>query len=243
MNITIKPNTKPNLSHCEMICDKGLHPKLNDFELTKFLNGHETNLLIGRPGSGKTSLLYSLFKSRSLFNKVFHNIYLFQPSHSRASMKDNLFDKIPDNQKFDELTFENLESVLNNIKNEDPKYNNCIIFDDMTAYLKNPDTLKLLKEMIFNRRHLRLSIFFLVQTWFSVNKDIRKLFSNIFIFRVSKTELKNMFEEVIESKEKYINEISKIVFDEPYKYLMININSQRLFKGFDELIFNDENNI
>ncbi len=243
MSITIKQNTKPNLSHCEMICDKGLHPKLNDFELTKFMNSHETNLLIGRPGSGKTSLLYSLFKSRSLFNKVFHNIYLFQPSHSRASMKDNLFDKIPDNQKFDELTFENLQSVLNTIKNEDPKYNNCIIFDDMTAYLKIPDTLKLLKEMIFNRRHLRLSIFFLVQTWFSVNKDIRKLFSNIFIFRVSKTELKNMFEEVIESKEKYINEISKIVFDEPYKYLMININSQRLFKGFDELIFNDENNI
>ncbi len=106
MSITIKQNIKPNLSHCEMICDKGLHPKLNEFELTKFMNSHETNLLIGRPGSGKTSLLYSLFKSRSLFNKVFHNIYLFQPSHSRASMKDNLFDKIPDNQKFNELTFD-----------------------------------------------------------------------------------------------------------------------------------------
>ncbi len=158
-------------------------------------------------------------------------------------MKDNLFDKIPDDQKFDELTFENLETVLNTIKNEDNKYNNCIIFDDMTAYLKNPDTLKLLKEMIFNRRHLRLSIFFLVQTWYSVNKDIRKLFSNIFIFRVNKNELKTIFEETVESKEKYINEISKIVFDEPYNYLMININSQRLFKNFDELIFNDENNI
>ncbi len=29
MSITIKQNTKPNLTHCEMICDKGLHPKLN----------------------------------------------------------------------------------------------------------------------------------------------------------------------------------------------------------------------
>ncbi len=243
MNITIKQNTKPNLTHCEMICDKGLHPKLNDFELTKFMNSHETHLFLGKPGSGKTSLAYAFFASKKLFSKTFHNIYIFQPSHSRASMKDNLFDKLPDNQKFDELTFENLETVLNTIKNEDNKYNNCIIFDDMTAYLKNPDTLKLLKEMIFNRRHLRLSIFFLVQTWYSVNKDIRKLFSNIFIFRVNKNELKTIFEETVESKEKYINEISKIVFDEPYNYLMININSQRLFKNFDELIFNDENNI
>jgi len=223
-----------------MVCDGGLHEKLNNFELTKFLNSHETNLMIGRPASGKTSLLYSFFKSPKIFRKVFHNIYLFQPSHSRASMKDNIFSKIPQEQCYEELNYENLSDVMDTIKNEDKKYNNCIIFDDMTAYLKNADVKQLLKELIFNRRHLRTTVIFLVQTWYSIEKDIRKLFSNIFCFRVSKQELSTIMDEVVESKAKYMNDIAKIVFDEPYKYLFINVNSQRLFDGFDELIFDEE---
>jgi len=196
--------------------------------------------MIGRPASGKTSLLYSFFKSPKIFRKVFHNIYLFQPSHSRASMKDNIFSKIPQEQCYEELNYENLSDVMDTIKNEDKKYNNCIIFDDMTAYLKNADVKQLLKELIFNRRHLRTTVIFLVQTWYSIEKDIRKLFSNIFCFRVSKQELSTIMDEVVESKAKYMNDIAKIVFDEPYKYLFINVNSQRLFDGFDELIFDEE---
>jgi len=196
--------------------------------------------MIGRPASGKTSLLYSFFKSPKIFRKVFHNIYLFQPSHSRASMKDNIFSKIPQEQCYEELNYDNLSDVMDTIKNEDKKYNNCIIFDDMTAYLKNADVKQLLKELIFNRRHLRTTVIFLVQTWYSIEKDIRKLFSNIFCFRVSKQELSTIMDEVVESKAKYMNDIAKIVFDEPYKYLFINVNSQRLFDGFDELIFDEE---
>lgn len=240
MSITKKRNEAPPLSKCEMVCDGGLHEKLNNFELTKFLNSHETNLMIGRPASGKTSLLYSFFKSPKIFRKVFHNIYLFQPSHSRASMKDNIFEKIPQEQCYEELNYENLQNVMDTIKSEEKKYNNCIIFDDMTAYLKNGDVKQLLKELIFNRRHLRCTVIFLVQTWFSIEKDIRKLFSNIFCFRVSKQELSTIMDEVVESKAKYMNDIAKIVFDEPYKYLFINVNTQRLFDGFDELIFDEE---
>lgn len=240
MSITLKKNESPDLATCEMICDGGLHPKLNNYDLTKFLNGHETNLMIGRPASGKTSLLYSFFKSPKIYRKVFHNIYLFQPSHSRASMKDNIFEKIPEEQRYDELDYESLNTVMETIKSEDKKYNNCIIFDDMTASLKNHDVKKLLKELIFNRRHLRTTIIFLVQTWYSIEKDIRKLFSNIFCFRVAKQELSSIFDEVVESKAKYMNDIAKMVFDKPYKYLFINVNSQRLFDGFDELIFEEE---
>lgn len=238
--ISIKKNESPKLPICEMVCDKPLHPKLDNFELTKFMNSHETNLLIGKPRSGKTSLLYSLFKSPQLFKKVFHNVYLFQPSNSRASMKDNYFDALPDDQKFQELTFENLSTVMNQIKNEDPDYNNCIIFDDMTAYLKNPSTLNLLRELIFNRRHYRCSIFFLVQTWKSIHPDIRKLFSNVFVFKVSKQELKTIFEEIVEGKDDYISDISQLVYSEPYKFLFINTGSQRLFDGFDEILFSDD---
>lgn len=239
MSITIKKNDAPVLPKCEMICDGGLHEKLNKYELTKFLNTHSTSLLIGSPGSGKTSLLYSWFKSPKLLKKCFHNIFIFQPTHSRASMKDDLFSKIPEEQIYDELTNENLEAVMNTIKNEEKKYNNCIIFDDVTASLKNPDVKKLLKQLVFNRRHLSCSIIFLVQSWLSIEKDIRKLFNNIFCFRVNKNELQNIFDEVVESKSKFINDISRMVFNENYKYLFINVPSQRLFDGFDEILIEE----
>jgi AAA15 family ATPase/GTPase len=81
-----------------MLCDKKLHKKLDDYELTKFLNCHSTNLIVGKPGSGKTSMLYSFMKSKKLLAKVYDKIYLFQPEQSRQSMKDKLFDKLPDDQ-------------------------------------------------------------------------------------------------------------------------------------------------
>jgi hypothetical protein len=239
MSIRVQSNAKPPLTVCKMNCDDGLHPKLNEYELTKFLNAHQTSLLIGKPKSGKTSLLYSLFKSSKLLKKTYHNIYLFQPSASRASMKDKLFDKLPEDHLYEELALEDLQGVLALIKADHKDNHHCIIFDDMTAYLKNKTTLQTLKEMIFNRRHLHLSIFFLVQTWFSVPKEIRKLFNNIFVFKVSKNEMENIFEEVVEQKKELVPKISKLVFDKPYQYLLLNTESQRLFKGFDELIVDD----
>lgn len=231
--ITIKQNKKPNLPVCEMICDKKINSKLDKYELTKFLNCHSTNLLIGKPGSGKTNLIYQIMKS--ITNKCYDKIFLFQPSKSRESMKDKLFDQLPEDQKFEDLTFENLEYVNNNLHEK----NNCIIFDDMGAYLKNQDIKKLLKEIVMNRRHKHVSIYFLVQTFFSIEKDIRKLFSNLFIFKVSKHELNTIYDELIEHKKEYIDEIIKIIYNKPYNFMFVNTDSQRIFKNFDELIIED----
>ena len=110
----------------------------------------------------------------------------------------------------------------------------------MSAYLKNKDTLKLFKQLIFNRRHFYTSIYFLNQTYFSVPKEIRRLFSNVFIFKVSKNELTTIFEELIETKKEYVLPISKLVFNEPYNFLYINTETQRLFKNWDSIIIEDD---
>ena len=238
MSITIKQNIKPKFEMVEMKCDKPLCKELDKYEMTKFLNSHSTNLLIGKPGSGKTSLMIAIFNK--LLRGVFHNIYLFQPKHSRASMKKDIFEELPEDQKYNELTFDNLSEVINSIKSDEPECNHCIILDDMGAYLRSdPEVRKLLKEIIFNRRHYHISIYFLCQTYLSIEPDIRKLFSNIFVFRVNKKELEKIFEEVVESKKEYITFISQIVWDKPHQYLFINTDSQRLFKNFDEIIIDE----
>jgi predicted GTPase len=67
--------------------------KLNNFEVLKHLNQHSTTLLVGKPRSGKTSLITSLFSSRECMKKV-HKVYIFQPASSGASVKNNVFDKL-----------------------------------------------------------------------------------------------------------------------------------------------------
>jgi predicted GTPase len=119
--IKLKINEKPILKHCEMNCDKPLHHKLDDYDLTKFLNKHSTSVFIGRPGSDKSSILNSLFSS--LFTKVYHKIYLFIPENSRVSVKKSPFDNIPENQQYNKLTLENLNNVITEIKEADKKFN------------------------------------------------------------------------------------------------------------------------
>lgn len=78
------------------------------------------------------------------------------------------------------------------------------------------------------------------QSWLSVEKDLRKLFSNIFCFKVSKSEMDYLFTEVIEAKREHLLDIMKIVYDKPHQYLFINTDSGRLFKNFDEIILQED---
>lgn len=239
MKITIIENDKPELPQCKMLCDSGLHDKLNKYELTKFLNQHTTTLYIGRPRSGKTSLLFSLMKG--VLKKCFHRIFVFQPEESRASMSNDIFGKLPKSQLYSELNNENLQEVMNLIKLDASKgLNSLIIFDDMTAGLKKKETLQLFKELVFNRRHLHTSLYFCVQTYFSVPKELRRVWTNLFIFKTSKDELKNIWNELIEYPDELLPIVRKLVYDKPYQYLFVNTDSQRLFKGFDELEIKEE---
>ncbi len=61
MKISIKKNKKPDLRIDGMICDKPLSDHLDNYEITKFLNEHSINVFVGRPHSGKTTLLNSFF--------------------------------------------------------------------------------------------------------------------------------------------------------------------------------------
>jgi hypothetical protein len=201
----------PHLVKTKMICDNGLADKLNNFEVLKHLNQHSTTLLVGKPRSGKTSLITSLFSSRECMKKVFHKVYIFQPASSGASVKNNVFDKLPPEQIFNELTIEDLNQVYNDIQALPKDYNKCIILDDQGSYLKNKELQRLFKNLCFNRRHLGVSIYFLTQTYFSVPRELRKIFNNLFIFKTSKMELQTIFEEQIELDKSYVLPISKLV--------------------------------
>jgi DNA replication protein DnaC len=241
--ITLKINDKPSLPKIKFECDDEIHEKLNKYELSKdFLNKSNTTAFIGRQGSGKTSLMINIVKK--LYKKCFHKIYVFMPESSRNSLKDNIFDKnLDESQIYEELNYETINDLYEKLKaNSKEKLRSLVIYDDVQKSLKDNNVLVSLKNIIANQRHLRVVNLILLQNYFALDKSLRKLINNIIVFKLNKTQTKKVFDECIESVKEKFDEIRKFVYDDSHNWLFVNLPSQRIFKGFDEIIYNNENN-
>jgi len=238
--IKIIENKKPNIEKIKFACDNILHKKLDEYELTKeFLNKSNTTLFIGRQGSGKTSLMVNFVKK--LYKKVFHFIYIFMPKSSRSSLDNNIFDKhLPENQIFDELNHENITILYEKLKKiSENGHKSLIIYDDVQKALKSHSVLLSLKNIVANQRHLKVVNFILLQNYFALDKSLRELCNNIILFKLNKTQTEKIFIENVESAKEKFEYIRDCVFDKPYEWMFINVPTQRIFKGFDEILYNE----
>ena len=240
--ISIKEHDKPELPICKMACDVKLHDKLDKYELTKCaFQKHKTTGIIGLPGSSKSSLVWSWFKSPRVLKKCFTKIFYIAPANSIASMEDNIFANLPDNQIFNELNGEVLEEIIDYCKNSETDEKICIIIDDMASSLKDHEVQKSLKHIAMNKRHYHIfQTIIISQTWKSVPMEVRRLYDNIFLFKVGADDLKNIFDETLQAYKHMAMEITNLVFDKKYQYLYISLSDNRLFKCWDELIFSND---
>jgi len=236
--MNIKKNEKPNLKLPKFTVDCELSKKLNDYELTQLMNKHNFTLFLGKAGSGKSSLLISLLQTSCLFKHVYHTIFLFCPPNSRASIKDDFWAKnLPEEQVYDELTVEALQDAYDvSQMNAQEGYKTLIILDDVQKYLKENEVQKLLLHMVNNRRHAQLSIWMACQTYISIPKQVRQGLTNLFIFKVSKTEMSNIFTEAIELPNDKFQDIINMAYKNKHEFIYIDTNSRRIFLGWDEII-------
>jgi len=239
--VHIKTLDKPDLGHIKMNCDDIIAEKLTKYPMiNEAFSTTSFNVLVGRMGSGKTSLLTSLVKK--VFKKCFETIYVFMPSNSRASIENDIYGKhLPEEQLFDTLTLENLTEVYSSIQeNASEGYNSLIIIDDFQVALKDPEILKVLQKIITKMRHLRTTIFLLQQNFQALAKPLRELASNLIIFNLGKSQLEKVFDEVIQlHKDKY-QEIIDISFKDPHDWILINLHKSRsIYRNFDKLIVNE----
>ena len=125
-------------------------------------------LIVGKPGSSKTTLLLNLICKRGkMYNKKFDRVYLFSPS--LGTIEDCPFEKLADEQVFEELSEAILQGVLDEIKDSGEKV--LFIMDDVVNDMKKEARLeKLLCKVLMNRRHQcgadgSLSVWITAQVW------------------------------------------------------------------------------
>lgn len=245
MSITIKKNKALELDVPEFICDNSpIGEHLNKYDMLQHLNAYSNTFIIGKPGSGKTSLVTGFLKGKGkkkVFRKCFNHVLLVMPKSSRESMKDNIFKDHSDDKMFEELNLETINNIYNRLlSSTGNNENTLLILDDVGASLKNNELQRIMKQIIFNRRHLKVHIIMLLQSFISCPKEIRKLATNVFMFKPSKVEFEKLFEELFETAKDNAIHIMNVVYDKPHQYLMLNVESQKMYKGFDEIILKQD---
>ena len=243
-HIEIIKNKKIKLEIPQFVCDNNpIGEHLNKYPMLSHLNNYGFNLIIGKPGSGKTSLMISFLSNKGkdkILKKCFNNILVVMPSSSIQSMKKNIFKDHDLDKMYDELTEFTITDIYNKLKlySEDNE-NTLLIMDDVNASLKDNEIQKILKTIIYNRRHLKVQIIMLAQSFIGIPKEIRKLTTNCIMFKPSKVEMINFLNELFETKKEYVLELLQL-YKNKGDYLWLNLESQKIYKNFDEIIIHEK---
>jgi DNA replication protein DnaC len=234
--IQIKKNKRLKLEMPVFTCDDGINENLNKYDMLSHFNKYNFTGVIGKPGSGKTSLIMSWLTSKKVFKKMFHHVLVVMPSSSIQSMKKNPFKNHDEDKMFQQLDLDSISTIYNKLEESSAeKQSTLLIMDDIGASLKNNSIKNTLRKIIYNRRHLKVSIIVLLQSYLSLEKEIRKLFNNVIMFKPSRVEFENLTDELFEMHKDLALDIMNIAFDEPHNYIMLNVDSQKMYKGYDEI--------
>lgn len=209
-------------------------------------------LIVGQPGSGKSTLWNSLLLSHPtkkkpntprFYYKYFDHIWLISPSLQTLPLnKLNLNDDRMFNQYTDEL----LEDILNEEKDGE-NLNNLILIDDSVRDLTRS---KILCRTILNRRHCTqnndeegkagLSIMITSQKYNMIPLALRLNMSNIIVFRSeNQRELKSIKEELMgDLTKEQQDELLKIAWKDAHDFLFIDNfkpKKERYYRNFDHI--------
>ena len=206
-------------------------------------------LIVGRPGYGKTSLINSLVcKSGKNFNRKFDRVYIWSPS--MITMEGDPYEMIPEDQKFESATLENIQDVLDDIKDSGEKV--LFIFDDVICDVRGrgkADVENLLQKIFFNRRHIAgyggsVSIIATSQSYVKIDPKLRKTASHLIQYKPQKKEIENIFDDMITLPKKEFMDVLRYIYKKKHDFMFLDLQEQdtkQIHKNFTQLIVSSPN--
>ena len=241
-NITSEPNPDSSLRkicQVDMSCDAEL-------DVPYPLPPHHYCMLFdGKPGSGKTNLIYNLIAMPGKFyHRKYNRVYFFTHSAHTINARINL----PKERIIEKFDFETLHSVLDEIQDankifkarNDDQPHNLIILDDVVAEFKRG--IHELKAMVFNRRHYHMSVIMVTQVYNQIPLELRKCCDTLVIFNTSNgKEVHTIHEEFLgHLTREQLKAMWKYVFDQRHNFLFIRADivpaMEGMFKNFDKIV-------
>jgi len=197
-------------------------------------------LIVGSPGSGKTSMWTSLIMSKNqAYWMKFDKIYLI--SGSLSTLPEQLLKNLDPNQIFDEYHIDLIKAILSEEKESGENPNMLLILDDVVKDIR----AKNFNKIILNRRHILqnpnnkkiqsgLTLWICSQSYNLLELQCRKNLDHFVLFKSSNLkEIKSIKSELMSDlTDKEQDEILNFCWSEPYSFLFIKNNSPKHLKYF-----------
>jgi energy-coupling factor transporter ATP-binding protein EcfA2 len=181
--------------------------------------------IIGKPGSGKTTLIKKLIKAT--FKDKYSYILLISPSQSEYE------DIIPATQMTHVFSIEWLYGMINmiNTSMQSKKCNVLLILDDCIGEIKESQKNSKIVGLFFNRRHLlwngTLSYIMTAQKYTMIPAKFRSCITDICLFNLSPFDMDKIFEESVikYTHGEWQSHISKL-YDKDFEHIRFDIDKQ-----------------
>ena len=203
-------------------------------------------LVIGRSGSGKTTIVNYMLTQPNYLKDFFHEIYLFSPTAEIDDLAKHL--KLKKENLVTDPTEEKLSDIIESQKNLVKKHGIkkvgknkrvLIILDDIVSsvkFLKSPTMLKLATMA----RHYMISSFVSTQSYTKIPRAVRLQANGLILLPSSQDEVKLVCDDMAppHCRKKYFLQLIEYATQNKHEFLYVNnFDTEHKFrKGFKEYL-------
>ena len=203
----------------------------------KILQKSFISLIVGKPGSGKSHLLFEFLDNPALFNKKFDKVYFLSPSViSGIKMNESNWIKYFSPKWMLSKAMENSDDF------EKMKHpcNILFVIDDMISAIKQNENDPILVDLFFNRRKIVpncvISYFIVTQKYMVCPSKIRTNLTSVFFFKGNGVDLKKILEENCDDISRFQKTIIKNHLNNSRKFVYIRCDLGKIYLNFKELL-------
>ena len=214
------------------------------------LHGYLTWVIVGRTGTGKSSLLMNAL--RHVYIKHFDNIFMVSPTSKFDPKMKKLSDELDvDGKLYTELNNDTVGEIIDRIEQsneeikEEEKRNakNLVILDDcLHMFPKSHEKGSRLNELITTSRHRKTMLIITSQKWNSLSTLVRTNCAMISFFGSDSRQEVNTLIDDVNIDPKLFAELLHFSTSEKHSFIHISFLFPKpiFYKKFDRIILNRE---